>query len=481
MSSAAIAVGQPGVTRRASPLWAADCVMVLLDIATMLAGTMLAMLLRYWIGGPYDIGFYLKLIPMALLHPLSLAMAGMYPARGLNPVAELRGLCQGATFTFLCLAAVTFFQRDAVSYSRIALLLAWLLTMLLSPWLRQAARHLLGRAGCRGARAVVLGTGDAGRSLAQALAQRPDLGFEIVALLDGNPDPVAETPGQLPVTGGLELAPALAAEYGATYAILAMPQASGSELTALIERYLWPYRHVLILPGLFGISSLDAATRDVAGVLGVEVSHRLMCPAPRIFKRICDLVLAVGGGVLILPILGAVLLAIRLGSPGPVFYASPRIGENGRRFYAWKFRTMVVGAPDVLRRYLERSPELRAEYEKTNKLKNDPRVTWIGRWLRRTSLDELPQLWNVIRGEMSLVGPRPILESEVTRYGGCYPLYKRTRPGLTGLWQVSGRNNTTYAQRLGYVEYYVRNWSVWLDLYILCRTVKVVLTGEGAY
>lgn len=472
MSSTAIAVGHADSARRAGSLWAADCIMVLIDIGAILSATTLAVLLRYWIGGPYDLGFYLKLIPMALLHPLSLGMAGMYPARGLNPVAELRGLCQAATFTFLCLAAATFFQRDAVSYSRLALLLAWILAMVLSPLLRQTARDHLGKVGCWGARAVILGSGEAGRNLAVALAAQPSLGFEVVAVLDAGPQAL---------TGGLEQAPALAARTGATYAILAMPQASGSELTSLIERYLWPYRHVLILPGLFGISSLDAATRDVAGVLGVEVSHRLMCPAPRLFKRICDLTLAGAGGLAILPLFGLIALAIRLNSPGPVLYASPRIGENGRRFRAWKFRTMVVGATEILRKHLERSPELRAEYERESKLRNDPRITWIGQWLRRTSLDELPQLWNVIRGEMSLVGPRPILDHEVARYGACYQLYKRTRPGLTGLWQVSGRNNTTYAQRFGYVEYYVRNWSVWLDLYILCRTVKVVLTGEGAY
>ncbi|MGJ5813897.1 undecaprenyl-phosphate galactose phosphotransferase WbaP [Paludibaculum fermentans] len=479
MSSTAIAVGQPAAARRSSSLWAADCTMVLLDIGAILSATTLAVLLRYWIAGPYDLGFYLKLIPMALLHPLSLGMAGMYPARGLNPVAELRGLCRAATFTFLCLAAATFFQRDAVSYSRLALLLAWILTMLLSPFLRQSARYLLGKAGCWGARAVILGSGAAGRNLAMALAGRPSLGFEVVAVLDAGPETQSNDPSQ--ATGGLEQAAPLAAETGATYAILAMPQVSGSELTALIERHLWPYRHVLILPGLFGISSVDAATCDVAGVLGVEFSHRLMCPVPRLVKRICDLLLAVAGGLLVLPMFVLILLAIRLSTPGPVFYASPRVGENGRRFLAWKFRTMVVGATEVLRQHLDRSPELRAEYERESKLRNDPRITWIGRWLRRSSLDELPQLWNVIRGEMSLVGPRPILDHEVARYGACYQLYKRTRPGLTGLWQVSGRNNTTYAQRLGYVEYYARNWSVWLDLYILCRTVKVVLTGEGAY
>lgn len=479
MSTSALAVKPVQAARRGGPVWAADLALVLLDSSVVLAAGAMAILVRYWLGGPFDLEPYGKFVPMVLLHPLSLAMAGMYPARGLNPVAELRGLCQASTFTFLCLAAITFFQRDAAAYSRVSLPLAWMLTVVLSPWLRQAARGLLAKVGFSGARAVIIGAGEAGQNLAQALAGRPSLGFEVAALLDDGAPGRAR--GQHPIAGGLDLAPSFAREGGATYAILALPEASGSELTVLIERYLWLYRHVLVLPGLFGITSLGAGTRDVAGVLGVEVRHLLMCPAPRVFKRVCDLVLALCGGLALLPVAGVICMSIRLTSAGPIFYASQRVGEGGRRFSAWKFRTMVPGATEVLRQYLERHPELRDEYERESKIRHDPRVTWIGRWLRRTSLDELPQLWNVIRGEMSLVGPRPILPHEVARYGACYPLYERTRPGLTGLWQVSGRNNTTYAQRLGYVQYYVRNWSVWLDLYILCRTVKVVLTGEGAY
>jgi lipopolysaccharide/colanic/teichoic acid biosynthesis glycosyltransferase len=148
---------------------------------------------------------------------------------------------------------------------------------------------------------------------------------------------------------------------------------------------------------------------------------------------------------------------------------------------AWKFRTMVVDGDEVLRRHLQSNAGLMEEWIRDQKLKADPRVTAIGRLLRRTSLDELPQIWNVIRGDMSFVGPRPIVQSEIERYGLKYSLYQKVRPGLTGLWQVSGRNNTTYAERVRFDEYYVRNWSVWLDLHILGETVKVVLTGDGAY
>jgi lipopolysaccharide/colanic/teichoic acid biosynthesis glycosyltransferase len=142
---------------------------------------------------------------------------------------------------------------------------------------------------------------------------------------------------------------------------------------------------------------------------------------------------------------------------------------------------MVASADQVLNDYLAANPEMRAEWERDHKLRKDPRITRIGRFLRKTSLDELPQLINVLRGEMSLVGPRPIVDSEIEKYGKSFALYTQVIPGLTGLWQVSGRNETTYQERVELDNYYVRNWSPWLDIYLLARTVKVVVTGYGAY
>jgi Undecaprenyl-phosphate galactose phosphotransferase WbaP len=182
-----------------------------------------------------------------------------------------------------------------------------------------------------------------------------------------------------------------------------------------------------------------------------------------------------------LPLFVLISVAIKLSSPGPIFYGQLRIGRGSRHFRAWKFRTMVAGADRVLRDHLEADPELRQEWEHDHKLKDDPRVTWIGRFLRKTSLDELPQLFNVMVGQMSLVGPRPIVDAEIDKYGETFELYKEVSPGITGLWQVSGRNNTTYQERVDLDSYYVRNWSPWLDLYILMRTIKVVLRREGAY
>jgi Undecaprenyl-phosphate galactose phosphotransferase WbaP len=174
-------------------------------------------------------------------------------------------------------------------------------------------------------------------------------------------------------------------------------------------------------------------------------------------------------------------ILIKIDSPGPVFYRQTRIGRYGRKFHVYKFRTMAQNADEVFQRYLDNSPEFKAEWLATYKLKQDPRITHLGSILRKLSLDELPQLWNIIIGDMSLVGPRPIIDAEVEKYGKCFNLYLQVRPGLTGLWQVSGRNNTTYQRRVELDEYYIRNRSLKLDLQILWKTVFVVLSQEGAY
>jgi Undecaprenyl-phosphate galactose phosphotransferase WbaP len=204
-------------------------------------------------------------------------------------------------------------------------------------------------------------------------------------------------------------------------------------------------------------------------------------PSLRGLKRGLDVVLASLALLLALPLLAACAAAIRLGSKGPVFFLQPRVGQGGRAFSIVKFRTMMVDAEAVLAEYLAAHPEARQEWKASQKLRVDPRITPMGRIMRKLSLDELPQLWNVIKGEMSLVGPRPIPLYEIPVYGDGYADYCRVRPGLTGLWQVSGRSNTGYTQRVELDCHYVRCWSVTRDLEIIARTLPAVVRSAGAY
>ncbi|MBP1609973.1 MAG: Undecaprenyl-phosphate galactose phosphotransferase, WbaP/exopolysaccharide biosynthesis polyprenyl [Acidobacteria bacterium] len=221
--------------------------------------------------------------------------------------------------------------------------------------------------------------------------------------------------------------------------------------------------------------------QDIGGMLGLEIRQALLKSWPRFLKRMLDLMITIAGGLFLLPLCLLIYLAIKFTSSGPAVYGQKRIGQDGRRFTVWKFRTMVNGADEALQQHFASNNHLKEEWQSNHKLRNDPRVTAIGRMLRHTSLDELPQLWNVIIGEMSLVGPRPIVDAEVCKYGRRFQLYCKVRPGITGLWQVSGRNDTGYDKRVQLDEYYVRNWSVWLDLYLLARTLTSIIRCAGAY
>lgn len=201
----------------------------------------------------------------------------------------------------------------------------------------------------------------------------------------------------------------------------------------------------------------------------------------RLLKRMFDLGLVMLCAPVLLPLLGAVAAAVWFSSPGPVFFLHRRIRRHGEFFTMWKFRTMCINSAEVLESYLAEHPEARAEWRRTHKLRCDPRVTRVGDFLRRTSLDELPQLWNVLNGTMSLVGPRPIVAAEVEKYGAYFADYCLVKPGVTGLWQVSGRSEVTYAQRVQLDREYAQTWSLWGDIKILARTFSSVVNRDGAY
>jgi Undecaprenyl-phosphate galactose phosphotransferase WbaP len=201
----------------------------------------------------------------------------------------------------------------------------------------------------------------------------------------------------------------------------------------------------------------------------------------RVIKRCADVLLVLLSIPLTLLVLGIVAMMVTLSSPGPILYSHRRIRKSGAFFSMWKFRTMCVDSAEVLEEYLAKNPKARAEWNETHKLRNDPRITPIGLFLRRYSLDELPQLWNVLAGQMSLVGPRPIVAAEVEKYGDSFKCYCRVKPGLTGLWQVSGRSELTYDERVALDCEYVQRWSLWNDVKIMSKTFSSVINQDGAF
>jgi Undecaprenyl-phosphate galactose phosphotransferase WbaP len=201
------------------------------------------------------------------------------------------------------------------------------------------------------------------------------------------------------------------------------------------------------------------------------------------FKRLFDILFSLAVLILFAPVYLLLALSIALSSPGPILYVQERVGKNRKKFYCLKFRTMVENADDLLLEIMEKSPHLRQEFEDNFKLKKDPRITWIGRFLRMTSLDEFPQFWNVLKGDMSVVGPRPLVEEELPRYGRHINKVLTIRPGLTGLWQVSGRNDIPYPRRVQIDLYYAKEKNLWMDMWIVFKTIGVVIfpNNNGAY
>jgi Undecaprenyl-phosphate galactose phosphotransferase WbaP len=249
---------------------------------------------------------------------------------------------------------------------------------------------------------------------------------------------------------------------------------------SIIEEHCRDFSRIIVIPDLFNISTLWINAIDFGGILGLDVAQRLLDARRQAFKRIFEIMIVLVTTPMTVPLLVFLALAIKIDDRGPVFFRQERIGRGGVPFRIWKFRTMIPGAETVIMDYLEKNPHLRQEWGMTRKLSQDPRITRIGKMLRKTSLDELPQLFNVICGDLSLVGPRPIVAEEAEKYKEVFDLYKKVRPGITGLWQISGRSNTAYDERVDLDSYYVRNWSILFDIYILAMTPKVVFTGHGA-
>jgi Undecaprenyl-phosphate galactose phosphotransferase WbaP len=453
--------------------------LVLSDTAALLVSVSIGLGIKAIFRGPIDLASYLQLWPFLFVFLITYMASGLYSGAGIGAPAELRRATLCSTILFLILAVSTMSLRGAQHPVTWTLFIALFLSIVIVPLFRELVRQLCSRASWWGVPAVVFGAGSAGKHVVHALLNDPGLGLKPVAVLDDT-ESCTDILG-VPVLCTAGLAPLLFEGQRPAYAVFAMPDVPQSRLMETIDRYGRNFSHILVVPELNGFSSLWVDSKNVGGMVGLELRQQVLLPDYALIKGFVDVVLTVIGGIFLLPLLLVIICWIKLDSRGPVFYSQERIGRHGRRFRAWKFRSMVLEADGMLETYLQQHPELLEEWERDHKLKRDPRVTRAGRFLRRTSLDELPQLWNVLRGEMSLVGPRPITDKEVEKYGSAFEIYKKVNGGITGLWQVSGRNDVSYEERVNYDQFYVRNWSVWLDCCILFRTIAVVLLSKGAY
>ncbi len=460
----------------------------ILRVAVLLAVDLMALGASAWLAyyawarpvHHQSLGLYRPLFPLLALFPLGYLQAGLYPGFGLGAVETLRRLSTRTSFIYLSIAAMSFVLKAPQHYSRMMFTIGWALSLVAVPLSRYLVLGVVRRWRWWPEPAVVVGRAGTIRPLIHALRQARSIGYRPVAELILAEDVPPGLPAHLPILGTLEDAATVAA-LGLRVAFV--PEDRGNQHWKLLESLHQHFRHVIVVRPVGGTPVLGVQVRTFGGVLGLEFTNELLKRRNRLIKRSADLLLGGLGLMLAIPVMAVAAVAIQIFSRGPVLYAQEREGLHGRPIRVWKLRTMLPDAETRLQEHLEANPRARKEWEHSFKLSNDPRLVPVaGRFLRRSSIDELPQLVNVLRGDMSLVGPRPFPSYHLKRFSPDFRrLRRRVRPGMTGLWQVLSRGRGELADQEALDTHYIRNWSLWMDLYVLGKTVAAVLGGRGAY
>jgi Undecaprenyl-phosphate galactose phosphotransferase WbaP len=459
----------------------------LTTMAMMLAdlfGVMLSFGAGFFLVNLYDLSAinfksFVTYWPYLPLFIVVFQVARLYPGVSPAPAEELRHFFIGSLMAHGGIILSRYIEDLEFDPISVAFIISFIFSTIILLICRSCMRVILRKTKLGGIPAVIFGGGSTGRMLVdRCLMNR--VGYVPVLILDNDPARGDMYQG-VPIIHDTSIGPELVKWYNIKMAIVAMPELDSKALAYLLNYSVSAFRYNVLIPDFFSIANIWMSVRDFEGILGLATSQRLKMSWNLGIKRFIDLSIVIVGGIVVLPWLLLFALLVKLSSPGPVLYGHTRLGQNGKRFKAYKFRSMVVDAKEQLELMLESNPQIREEWEKNHKLKDDPRVTKIGRFLRRTSFDEFPQFINILKGEMSLVGPRPVVDEEVEKYGEDYNRIFSVKPGLTGLWQVSGRSDTDYSERVAFDSYYLQSWSVWLDLWIIYKTVGVVIRGKGAY
>jgi exopolysaccharide biosynthesis polyprenyl glycosylphosphotransferase len=454
----------------------------------------LAFAVAYWLR--YDLQWFAAVdeayfVPFGSFIPISLAttilllliykLSGVYnQPRGASWFDEVYRLLTGtATGIILVVFVIVFFFRPFF-YSRLVFFYAGtLITIFLgiSRLGKRALRSHLRRKGLGVDRLLIVGAGEVGRTVMRNIVAQPTLGFQIVGFVDDDPEKGVTNIGRFPALGNTANIPRLVKELDIDEVVITLPWMYHRKIVSIVAQCEREQARVRIVPDLFQMTLCQLDTADLGGIPTIGVREISIGAAERLLKRITDIVLAVVALVVSLPIFAVVAAAIRLDSPGPVIFSQIRVGKGERLFSCYKFRSMRDGADAEKEELLDRNEVDGPIF----KMRDDPRVTSVGRILRRTSLDELPQLINVLMGHMSLVGPRPALPSEVQHYQPWHKRRLEVAPGITGLWQVSGRSQLTFDEQVLLDLYYIENWSPLLDLQLLLKTAPKVIVGDGAF
>lgn len=428
---------------------------------------------------PYSVYLPMAAVLTALL-VLTNRREGAYDVRRGRPYFDdLYGLLNATTTAIMLMVVLVFFYRR-LFYSRIIFIYAGILIIVLLGLARLVRNMVLTRMRAAGKgvdRVLIIGAGEVGRTVMRNLIAQPELGYRVIGFLDDDPMKSGADIGPIRALGALDALPDALKENQIDQVIITLPWQYHRKVIRLVTEAEQSGARARVVPDLFQLSLGGVDVEAINGIPLISIKESALTGLNRTLKRIVDVAISGTALVLISPLWAVIALAIKLDSPGPVLFRQERIGWRGRPFTVFKFRSMRVDAEEQLARLRE----LNEASGPLFKVREDPRRTRIGRFIRRTSLDELPQLINVLRGEMSIVGPRPGLASEVAQYQDWHRKRLAVLPGITGLWQVSGRSELTFDEMVMLDIYYAENWSLGLDLRIMVRTVPQMIFGDGAY
>ena len=453
----------------------ATVVLVLGDAAAVFASYALGYLVRNWFqtGVPYAFppGLQINMLTekafVLAVYPFVFAYEGLYTKR-LVAWEETRRYVRGVVIATAAVMILLFLWRIWI-VSRVAVLLALAFSMVLAPVTRALLKWILAAVRLGRQQLVILGGGPAAEQFCQELTRHRALGY------------VAGR--QIPHNAGTGAMESVLSEVTSLDAALVVVSDSFTpeEMRVVFKFAERKFAETLVIPTAALLQSTAVEVEQVGSILVMKYRYNLLRPLNTFTKSVLELAGTVPLLVLLTPLFLVLALLVKVSSKGPILFRQKRIGRDRKLFDCLKFRTMYRDAEQRLADMLANDGQVRAEWLKYARITNDPRVTPIGRLLRRSSLDELPQLWNVLRGEMAWVGPRPYLPVESDRIGESLDTIVRVRPGMTGLWQVSGRTSLPFKERLTLDEYYIRNWSLWMDFSITLRTLRAVVSGRGAY
>ena len=440
----------------------------------------------WWEGlGPEDIVVLPAFVLVSIIWPFFFIIFSVYEGRRNTTLKdELINVFMAINASTLVLAGVLFLTYRETSRGVFIIFLLLDLGLLLGARLVGYAYHHFQPDDKNGncSYVIIFDAGELGQRAAIELLASNRRDIKVVGFLDDDPNMVDQIVAGLPVLGSLSQIPKIVAAHQIHDAVVALPLSAREHLIDICKTLQDHSVRVHVIPDFFDFMFPSARYENFGGLPIIDLGDPNFLDHWQIVKRVFDVVAVLIGLAILSPVFLLIAILIRIDSPGAVFYSQTRIGYGGKPFKMIKFRSMRENTEQLLRKLIREDPSHLKEWNEYQKLTNDPRITCVGKVLRNLSIDELPQLWNVVRGEMSLIGPRPFLPSQIDLYGkDAYKNYVRVRPGITGMWQVSGRNKTSFADRAEWDNYYIQNWSFILDIKILMRTIAIVLLREGAY